>query len=146
MTTLFKQYCFIAFLKPFQNTVKWILIGTSDGPLQNQLHLVDQLLYNGPKTNESAYDWRDALDQTDELMRNVQKYMEVNSLDNISRLFVNHFILIGCITFHYMWKKHARLSFLLFGLLFGRSGNILKCHQLIIKIIVSCVIMVRKLS
>ena len=129
-------------MKHFQNTVKWILSGTSAGPLQNQLHLVDQLLYNGPKTNESAYDWRDALDQADELMRNIQKYVEVNSLENISRLFVSHFILIGCITFHYMWKNYTRLSFLLFR----RSGNILKCHQFIIKIIVSCVVMVRKLS
>ena len=57
-----------------------MLSGTAAGPLQDQLQLVDQLLYNGPKTNDSAYYWRDAMDQADELMRNVRKYIEVNCL------------------------------------------------------------------
>ncbi len=50
-------------------------------PGREQLELLDQILYNGPRSTDnssSALDWRDLLEGVDDLMRNISQYLEVN--------------------------------------------------------------------
>lgn len=66
-----------------------------NSPQQAQLQLIDQLLYNGPRTNDSAYDWRDIMDNLDNLMRDIQEFMEVRCTFSISLLCQFSFVIKG---------------------------------------------------